>query len=106
MTDEEKITMTKALCENDAELTDSMASVYLAQAEAAIFRRRYPFGIPNEAYVPREYEMLQCELASRYFFRRGGQGENHHHENGIIRVYGSVNDEDLLMEVVQIAKMI
>lgn len=105
MTDEEKITMTKALCENDEELTDSMASVYLAQAEAAILRRRYPFGMPEGARTPRDYEMLQCELASRYFFRRGGQGENHHHENGIIRVYGSVNDEDLLMEVVQIAKI-
>lgn len=103
MTDEEKITMLKALCEDDEELTDSMASVYLAQAEAAIFRRLYPFSIPDEATVPKQYEMLQCELASRYFFRRGGQGESHHHENGVIRVYGSVNDEDLLMEVMQIA---
>ncbi len=105
MTEEEKTTMLKALCEDDEELTDSMASVYLAQAEAAIFRRLYPFGLPEDATIPRMYEMLQCELASRYFFRRGGQGENHHHENGVIRVYGSVNDEDLLMEVVQIAKI-
>lgn len=103
MTNDEKITMTKALSENDEELTDAMASVYLAQAEAAILRRRYPFGIPLNAEVPKEYEMLQCELASRYFFRRGGQGESHHHENGVIRVYGSVNDEDLLMEVIQVA---
>lgn len=104
MTNEEKIFITKALCENDEEATDAVLFVLLAQAEAAILRRRYPFGIPENASVPKDYEMLQCELASRYFFRRGGQGENHHHENGIIRVYGSVNDEDLLMEVIQVAK--
>lgn len=103
MTNEEKIFMTKALCENDPEATDSVVFTLLAQAEAAIFRRRYPFGMPENASVPREYEMLQCELAARYFFRRGGQGEDHHHENGIVRIYGSVNDEDLLMEIVQVA---
>ena len=54
--------------------------------------------------MPAEYEMLQCELAARYFFRRGGEGEITHSENGISRGYGSVNDEDLLMEVIQVAR--
>lgn len=106
MTDEEKITMTQALCNNDPECTDAKALVCLAEAGSAILNRRYHSNIPEGATVPRQYEMLQCRLAARKFFREGGQGENHHHENGIIRVYGSVNDEDLLMEVMTIAKVI
>lgn len=104
MTDEERITTTQALIGDD-EATDTLVSVLLQKAEAAIFRRRYPFGLPENPIMPAEYEMLQCELAARYFFRRGGEGEITHSENGISRGYGSVNDEDLLMEVISVAKV-
>lgn len=104
MTNEEKIFITKGLCNNDPEATDSVILVYLTKAEDAVLRRRYPFKFPENPKVPREYEMLQCELASRYFFRRGGEGETGHSENGISRTYGSANDEDLLMEVIQVAR--
>ncbi len=105
MTEAEKITMAKALI-GEPEADSSLVSVYLEDAKAAILRRRYPFGMPNEADVEPIYEMLQTKLAARYYLRRGGEGEIRHSENGIDRTYGSVNDEDLLMEVTPFAKVI
>lgn len=105
MTDSEKITMTQTLIGDD-EATDALVSVYLEDAKSAILRRRYPFGLPVDADIEPIYEMLQVKLAARYFFRRGGEGEINHSENGISRTYGSVNDEDLLSEVTSYAKVI
>ena len=106
MTDTEKITMTKALIGPDEDATDALVGVYLEDAKAAILRRRYPFGFPESVEVESIYDMLQVKLAARYFLRRGGEGENAHSENGVDRRYGSVNDEDLLMEVTPYAKVI
>lgn len=105
MTTAEKITMVKTLT-GDTAAADALISVYLDDAQAAILRRRYPFGIPEGASVEPIYEMLQVKLAARYYLRRGGEGEMRHSENGIDRTYGSVNDEDLLMEVTPYAKVI
>ena len=103
MTDAEKLNATKVLVSNDPEATDEVLGVYLADAKAAILRRLYPWGVPYMAEVPPEYEMLQCKLAMRYFLKRGAEGEYIHDENGTNRHYGSVNDEDLLGEVVPFA---
>lgn len=105
MTTAEKITIVKTLT-GDTAASDALISVYLDDAKAAILRRRYPFGIPENADVEAIYEMLQVKLATRYYLRRGGEGETRHSENGIDRTYGSVNDEDLLMEVTSFAKVI
>lgn len=102
MTTSEKVATTKALA-NDDTLTDDLVTVYLNKAESAIRNRMYPFSMPAENFtVPSKYEMLQCELACRYISRRGGEGELVHNENGINRTYGSVNDSDLLSEVMQV----
>ena len=100
-----KIATTKLLA-SETTMSDSDVSVYLTLAEESILSRLYPIKRPTleqgeSLTVPPEYEMLQCRLASRYIVRRGGEGEEVHNENGINRSYGSVNDEDLLMEVVQ-----
>lgn len=102
----EKTATVQTLVDNDASATDAVVTVYLKDAEAAILRRLYPWGIPSDAVVPFEYEMLQCKLAMRYFLKRGAEGEYIHDENGTNRHYGSVNDEDLLSEVVPYAKVI
>lgn len=99
MTLAEKITLTKSLI-NDTEATDEIVTAYLTLAESDICSRMYPFGKENFE-VPTQYEILQCKLATRYYLRRGAEGQDSHAENGITRNYGSVNDEDLLSEVMQ-----
>ena len=96
----EAIQIVQTLLENDPSATDALVSVYLQDAQAAILRRLYPFGVPSDVTaVPSIYELLWCKLAARYFLRRGAEGEIVHEENGINRQYGSVGDEDLLREV-------
>ena len=105
MTEQEKIAYVKIFAD-DSTLSDSLVSAYLADAKAAILRRRYPFGIPENADVEPIYEMLQIKLAARYIFRMGSEGETEHREDSVQRVYGSANDEDLLAEVTSYAKLI
>ena len=96
----EAIVIVQTLLENDPKATDALVTVYLDDAQSAILRRLYPFGIPDSVdSVPDIYGMLWCKLAVRYFLRRGAEGEIVHDENGINRQYGSVGDEDLLREV-------
>lgn len=106
MTSAEKIAMVKTLVENDAEATDTVVPVYLNLALNAMLERLFPYDSTKEAEdVPVRYDTLQCELAARYFLRRGGQGEISHEENGINRAYGSVDDEDILKRLTPFAKV-
>ncbi len=106
MTSAEKIAMVKTLVENDAEATDAVVPVYLNLALNAMLERLFPYDSTKEAEdVPVRYDTLQCELAARYFLRRGGQGEISHEENGINRTYGSVDDEDILKRLTPFAKV-
>lgn len=105
MTESEKVILTTALVDNDIEATPEIVAVYLSVAKDAILKRRYPFGYECDCFFPSEYDTLQCQLAARYFLRRGGEGEVAHSENGINRTYGSVNDSDLLQEIVPFAKV-
>lgn len=101
MTYEQKIARVRDL------VGDSNAEVgaYLESAKSAILSRAYPYDA-SHTEVPAQYDDLQCRLASRYYFRAGGEGEIKHSENGVNRTYGSVNDEDLLSEVIQYARLI
>lgn len=106
MTTSEKIAYVQAVVDDPAATDALIDSVYLPKAKAAILARMYPTGIPETVEdVPSRYEIQQCDLAARYFFRRGGEGESRHSENGVDRIYGSVNDEDILMEVMQVIRL-
>lgn len=106
MTDAEKITMVKALVDNDATATDDLIKVYLRLASNKMLERLYPFDADKEeSDLPERYETIQCELASRLFLRRGGEGETNHEENGVNRTYATVDDEDLLSRITPFAKV-
>lgn len=106
MTIEEKIANVKARANNDPQATDALIAVYLADAKDAIFKQRYPFGVPESVTdVPAKYEIIQCKLAYRYFLRQSVEGQSVSIENGIHKHYESVDDEDLLKQIMQIAKV-
>ena len=106
MTAAEKIKLTKTFAGPDVEVSDADVVAYLCKAENAILSVRYPWGRPENAAVEERWEMTQCELASRYILRKGGEGEISHSENGINRTYGSVDDADLLARITPYAKVI
>lgn len=89
----------------DNEITDDVVTLYLQDAKDAIMRRLYPFGVPQDAEFPHEYETLACKLAVRYISRRGAEGEDTHNENGINRSYATVDDDDLLCVVTPYVKV-
>ena len=106
MTDAEKILMVKTLVESDPEATDEAVAVYLNLACNTMLERLYPYDSQKEAAdLPSRYDTIQCELAARYFLRRGGQGETNHEENGINRTYASVDDDDILKRLTPFAKV-
>lgn len=101
-----KITMVQTLVENDEDATDETIAVYLALASNAMIERLYPYdSFKTEQDLPSRYDTIQCELAARYFLRRGAQSEISHEENGINRSYGSVDDEDILRRLTPFAKV-
>lgn len=99
-------TMVRTLVENDAEATDPIIAVYLNLACNAMLERLYPYDAnKTSADIPERYETIQCEMAARYFLRRGGQGEINHEENGVNRQYASADDEDILRRLTPFAKV-
>lgn len=107
MTDERKIKRVQTLLMNDATATDSLVMEYLDMAKETVLSTMYPFGIPDGVYeVPAQYEGVQCELAARFFARRGGLGETTHIENGIHRDWSSSDDREILAKITPYAKVV
>ena len=90
MTNEEKITRLSVLISPDT-ATDELLAVLIAQAEGIVLNRRYPFGIPEGATVPKAYEHIQLQIALELFAKRGAEGQTEHDENGIARKYESAD---------------
>lgn len=107
MTTAEKIETVRVLVNNDKKATPETVRVYLLSAQQKILDRLYAVTPEDRTEtVPEEYGYLHCELAARLFLRRGGEGETSHEENGVNRVYGSVDDEDILSRLTPYARVI
>lgn len=107
MTKAGKIEAVKTLIdlEEGEELNEGLICAYLDVAKNQILSRLYPFD-PSQTEIPAQYEQTQCELAARKYFRKDGEGEISHNENGVNRTYGSVNDEDILARIVPFAAVV
>ena len=101
----DKLTLAMELGDSE-NTTQTRMLAYLEDAKATIIRRLDPLGVVGITDVPDRYATLQAKLAARYSFRAGGEGEMAHSENGVNRTYGSVNDEDLLREIMPFAKVV
>lgn len=98
MTDTEKIQMIQQLI-TDMTVSSSDIQSYLALAADRIIKCVWPFGGAPENW-PDQYDLVQVQLAIRMIARKGGEGEIAHSENGISRTYGTVDDEDILRQLV------
>lgn len=109
MTDAERIERVKSFFDRDMPTspTTEEASSYLAIAKGTVLNRLYAFNKSRvegeELTVPERYEGEWCELAARYFSRKGGLGETMHIENGIHRDWYSSDDRDLLARIIPYA---
>ena len=107
MTEAEKIAWVRTLLQDDPQATDAVITGYLSMAGNRIAHAAHPYADENTALtMPSKYDHLQCELAARYFSRRGGLGESRHTENGIDRAWESASDYDLLNQVTPYAKVV
>lgn len=65
--------------------TDEVLDNVLADAEALVLNRMYPYGYPDDSVVPARYERIQIQLAAELYSKRGAEGQTGHSENGITR---------------------
>lgn len=65
--------------------TDEVLDNVLADAEALVLNRMYPYGYPDGMVVPSRYERIQIQLAAELYSKRGAEGQSGHSENGISR---------------------
>ena len=90
MTNDEKVTAVETLIAPDTASKDLLL-LLVKQAESIVLNRRYPFGIPNDAVVPVQYEQTQIRIAVELFSKRGAEGQTAHKENGIDRTWESAD---------------
>lgn len=94
MTEAEKITYIKNLCEEDDE---DVLSAFLAMAEEIAKERVFPFGCSDETFsskVLKRYDKIICEIAVFLVNKRGAEGEKGHSESTAERTFenGGVPD--------------
>jgi len=102
MTNAEKVEKLAVLISPDT-ATDDLLLILLEQAEGIVLNRRYPFGIPEEAVVPPQYERIQMRIALELFAKMGAEGQTAHIENGVHRTYEAADvSPSLLRQIIPV----
>lgn len=102
MTNTEKVQAVSLLIAPDTANTD-LIELLIKQAEMIILNRRYPFGIPENAVVPANYEHIQIRIAVELYSKMGAEGQTSHKENGIERTWESPEvSPSLLKQIVPV----
>ena len=102
MTNQEKKAQLAVLISPDT-ASDELLDALLLQAEGIVLNRRYPFGSPERATVPTQYEHIQLQIAVELFSKMGAEGQTAHKENGIDRTYEAADvSPSLLKRIVPI----
>ena len=97
MTNEEKITSLEALISPDT-ANEDLLSKLIELSEGIVLNKRYPFGTPDGAIVPKQYEHIQLQIALELFSKRGAEGQTEHDENGISRKYEAADVSPSLLK--------
>ena len=97
MTDDEKVVAVQTLIAPDT-ATQDLLLLLIKQAEGIVLNRRYPFGIPDGATVPVQYEYTQIRIAVELFTKLGAEGQVAHKENGIERTFESADVSPSLLK--------
>lgn len=67
--------------------TNDLLLYLLEQSEGIVLNKRYPFGAPEGATVPAQYEHIQLRIAVELFSKMGAEGQTQHQENGLNRTW-------------------
>lgn len=88
MTEEKKLTLVKNMTD---ETDDEVITAFLDMAKDVIMHQLYPFQSQDldTLEMPDRYGMNQVEISAYLLNKRGADGELHHMENGVLRIYGS-----------------
>lgn len=97
MTNSEKLARLAVLIAPD-EATDDLMSFLLEQSEGIVLNKRYPFGPPDNAIVPAQYEHVQLQIAVELFSKMGAEGQVSHQENSIYRTYEAADISPSLLK--------
>lgn len=97
MTNEEKLEGLRVLISPET-ADDSLLSILLSQAAGIVLNKRYPFGQPEGAEVPKAYEHIQLQIADELFAKMGAEGQTAHKENGIDRTYEAADVSPSLLK--------
>lgn len=97
MTDLEKVQAVSLLIAPETANTD-LLELLIKQAESIILNRRYPYGAPENAIFPAQYEQLQIRIAVELYSKMGAEGQTSHKENGIDRTWESADVSPSLLK--------